>query len=58
MSGSESDNIGLPPVTYMANVIASRLLEDGERMFGRRKDASCILIVGERKYYVHVQMLA
>ncbi|KAF9962803.1 hypothetical protein BGZ70_007879 [Mortierella alpina] len=54
-----TDNtVGLPPVTYMANVIASQLLERGRVMFGRRSDANCILKVGERKYYVHVQMLA
>ncbi|CAO3573529.1 unnamed protein product [Mortierella alpina] len=52
------DTVGLPPVTYMANVIANQLLERGRVMFGRRSDANCILKVGEKKYYVHVQMLA
>ncbi|KAG0091623.1 hypothetical protein BGZ92_000215 [Podila epicladia] len=50
----------LPPVTYLANKIASQLLQSGEgtQMFDRRCDADCVLNVGQRRYYVHVQMLA
>ncbi|KAG0326883.1 hypothetical protein BG000_001209, partial [Podila horticola] len=50
----------LPPATYLANKIASQLLQSGEgsQMFDRRSDADCVLNVGQRRYYVHVQMLA
>ncbi|KAF9428428.1 hypothetical protein BGZ94_002411, partial [Podila epigama] len=53
-------NNDLPPVTYLANKIASQLLQSGRgaRMFNRKIDADCILNVGQRRYYVHVQMLA
>ncbi|KAF9575870.1 hypothetical protein EC968_001253 [Mortierella alpina] len=47
-----------PPVNYMAYVIASRLLPMGAAMFNRRSDANCVLCVGEKRFYVHVQMLA
>jgi hypothetical protein len=57
-SSDSSANIGLPPVTYMARLIAAELLKTGASMFGRREDANCVLKVGTRKYYVHVQMLA
>ncbi|KAG0266294.1 hypothetical protein BG011_002702 [Mortierella polycephala] len=50
--------IGPPPVTYMANLIAGHLLQNGASMFGRRSDANCVLKVGDRQYFVHVQMLA
>ncbi|KAF9277832.1 hypothetical protein BGZ68_008973 [Mortierella alpina] len=47
-----------PPVSYMAYIIASRLLPMGAAMFNRRSDANCVLCVGEKRFYVHVQMLA
>ncbi|KAF9967072.1 hypothetical protein BGZ70_000239 [Mortierella alpina] len=47
-----------PPVHYMAYVIASRLLPMGAAMFNRRSDANCVLCVGDKRFYVHVQMLA
>ncbi|KAF9183710.1 hypothetical protein BGZ50_004096 [Haplosporangium sp. Z 11] len=50
--------IGPPPATYMANLIASHLLQNGASMFGRRSDANCVLKVGDKQYFVHVQMLA
>lgn len=60
MSSSTTLSRDLPPVTYLANKIASQLLQSGEGayMFDRRCDADCVLNVGQRRYYVHVQMLA
>ncbi|KAG0041970.1 hypothetical protein BGZ83_001045, partial [Gryganskiella cystojenkinii] len=59
LTGSSSSlGLGPPPVTYMANLIASHLMRSGAEMFGRQSDANCILQVGSRRYYVHVQMLA
>ncbi|KAF9902663.1 hypothetical protein EC991_004720 [Linnemannia zychae] len=39
-------------------VVANKLLPDGPEMYGRKSDANCILRVGRRRYFVHVQMLA
>ncbi|KAG0364356.1 hypothetical protein BC939DRAFT_525269 [Gamsiella multidivaricata] len=58
IDGSAASNIGPPPAIYMANLISKKLLRIGASMFGRREDASCVLIVGARRYYVHVQILA
>ncbi|KAI8600952.1 hypothetical protein EDD21DRAFT_354101 [Dissophora ornata] len=55
---ASTGSIGPPPVTYMANMIANHLMPQGASMFGRREDASCILRVGQTRFYVHVQMLA
>ncbi|KAF8951609.1 hypothetical protein BGZ52_010684 [Haplosporangium bisporale] len=60
ISSSTTLSGDFPPVTYLANKIASQLLQSGEgaQMFDRRCDADCVLNVGQRRYYVHVQMLA
>ncbi|KAF9895764.1 hypothetical protein BX616_008887, partial [Lobosporangium transversale] len=51
-------SIDLPPVTYMANVIANQLIKTGDSLYGRREDANCVLNVGSMRFHVHVQMLA
>ncbi|KAF9942369.1 hypothetical protein BGZ65_002491 [Modicella reniformis] len=55
---SDSSNIGPPPEAYMANMIANELMRTGASMYGRKEDATCVLKVGTRRYYVHVQLLA
>ncbi|KAF9586317.1 hypothetical protein BGW38_006939 [Lunasporangiospora selenospora] len=52
------DNLDYPPVSYIAETIAKELMVDGDQMFNRMSDATCILVVGNARYYVHVQMLA
>lgn len=51
-------NFGPPPEDYMAKLIATELMRSGASMYGRKEDATCVLKVGTRRYYVHVQLLA
>ncbi|KAG0274623.1 hypothetical protein BGZ95_009596 [Linnemannia exigua] len=38
-------------------MVFERLLPEGPMMYGRKSDANCILRVGQRRYFVHVQIL-
>lgn len=52
------DKTSTPPVAYVAYKVASMLLPHGEKMFGDKSSANCILRTGSLKFYVHVPMLA
>ncbi|KAK3815649.1 MAG: hypothetical protein J3R72DRAFT_461485 [Linnemannia gamsii] len=54
---SDGGICSIPPDNYIAKMIFEKLLPEGPMMYGRRSDANCILLVGRRRYFVHVQML-
>jgi hypothetical protein len=54
---SSSPN-SIPDVNYVADVIAQQLLPFGADLFNNKQDANCVLVVENRRYFVHVQMLA